>query len=203
MSAVPTGLQRSTPVGLVAAVAAGLLVGCATSFGQAHLDGSLNPLVNSASAWLVVPFLVGALMRTPSAGAVAGVVCCLSQVAGYYTTAHLRGFPASRSFVVFWAVCAVVGGPVFGAGGQLWRRAPDRLAAPASMLLPAAFLAEGLWVYALELGYVGSAVLWLAIGVVLAAVLPRQWSWLRWLPVTTAIGLAGEVLLSQIHSQAF
>lgn len=200
---VPHRDGRSTPAGLAAAVGVGVLVGGLTSFGQTYLDGTLNPLVNSASAWLVVPFLIGAVMRTAPAGASAGVLCCLSQVAGYYVTANLRGFPASRSFILFWTVCALVGGPVFGAAGQLWRRGPERLAAPASMVLPAAFLAEGIWVYAVDLGYVGSAVFWITVGIVLAVLLPRRWAWLRWLPVTTAIGIAGEVVLSQIHSQAF
>lgn len=65
------------------------------------------------------------------------------------------------------------------------------------------FLAEGIWVYVVELGYIGSAVLWFAIAAVLAVVLPRRLAWLRWLPLTTALGLAGENALNQIHTQAF
>lgn len=195
--------RDAVPLRLVVAGAAGIVVGSLTSFGQAHLEGTLNPLVNSASAWLVVPFLVGALMRSPSSGALAGVLACSLQVVGYFVTSELRGFPASSSYVVFWAACAIVGGPLFGAGGQLWRSGHERLARPASALLPAVFLAEGIWVYGIVLGYVGSTVLWLAIGAALAVALPRRSRALRWLPIATSVGVAGEVLLTQLLSRPF
>jgi hypothetical protein len=178
-------------------------VGCLTSFGQSYLEGALNPFVNSASAWLVAPFLVGTLMRSPRSGALAGVLACGLQVVGYFVTSELRGFPASSSYVIFWTACAVVGGPLFGAGGQLWRSGRERLAGPASTLLPAVFLAEGIGVYWIVLGYVGSAALWLAIGTALAVALALPAGGLRWLPITTAAGIAGEVLLSQILDQGF
>lgn len=193
----------AVPLCLVAAAAAGVAVGALTSFGQAHLEGTLNPLVNSASAWLVVPFLVGAFMRSPSSGALAGVLACSLQVAGYFVTSELRGFPASSSYVLFWTACAIVGGPLFGAGGQLWRSGHERLARPASTLLPAVFLAEGIWVYGIVLGYVGSIVLWLAIGAVLAVALSWRMRAMSWLPITFAIGVAGEVLLTQLLSRPF
>jgi uncharacterized protein DUF6518 len=44
----------------VLALGAGSLIGVATSFGPGHLDGVLAAFVNSAAAWLVAPFLVGA-----------------------------------------------------------------------------------------------------------------------------------------------
>jgi hypothetical protein len=178
-------------------------VGSLASFGQTHLEGTLNPLVNSASAWLVVPFLVGAFMRSPSSGALAGVLACSLQVVAYFVTSELRGFPASSYYVVFWMVCAIVGGPLFGAGGQLWRSGRERLAGPASTLLPAIFLAEGIWVYGTVLGYVGSTILWLAIGAALALVLTWRARALRWLPIAVSIGVAGEVLLTQVLSRPF
>ena len=193
----------TAPLRLGAAATAGVVVGSLTSFGQAHLEGTLNPLVNSASAWLVVPFLVGASMRSPSSGAMAGVLACSLQVVGYFVTSELRGFPASSSYVVFWTVCAIVGGPLFGAGGQLWRSGRERLARPASTLLPAVFLAEGIWLYGIVLGYVGSTILWLAIGATLALLLTWRARALRWLPVTVSVGVAGEVLLTQLLSQPF
>jgi hypothetical protein len=52
----------------------GLIVGCVTSIGQQCLDGPLNALVNSVSAWLVAAFVAGALMRTWRGGALAGAV---------------------------------------------------------------------------------------------------------------------------------
>lgn len=195
--------RDAVPLRLVTAAAAGVVVGSLTSFGQAHLEGTLNPLVNSASAWLVVPFLVGALMRSPSSGALAGFLACSLQVVGYFVTSELRGFPASSSYVAFWTACAIVGGPLFGAGGRLWRSGRERLARPASTLLPAVFLAEGIWVYGIVLGYVGSTLLWLAIGATLAVALPWRARAMGWLPITFSIGIAGEVLLTQILSRPF
>jgi hypothetical protein len=97
----------ASPIGdvrarVVLAVAAGLVVGGLTSVGQSHLGGALNAFVNSASAWLVAPFLVGAVMRTPRGAAAAGLTTCALQLVGYYATASLRGFPAGGSIVLFW-----------------------------------------------------------------------------------------------------
>jgi Family of unknown function (DUF6518) len=96
------------PIALAAVV--GLAVGALTSIGQTDLDGPPAAFVNSASAWLVAPFAVGATMRTPRGAAVAGLLVCLFQLEGYYTTAQARGFPTSHSLIVFWTACAVVAG---------------------------------------------------------------------------------------------
>ena len=73
--------------------AAGLGVGVATAIGQTYLDGALNALVNSVSAWLVAAFLVGSRMRSDRGAMVAGLCVCALQLVGYYVTAELRGFP--------------------------------------------------------------------------------------------------------------
>lgn len=179
-------------------VGVGLAIGCLTSFGQAHLDGALNALVNSVGAWLVAPFFLGALMRTARGAVAAGLVACALQVVGYYVTAELRGFAAGGSIVVFWTACAVVGGPLLGLAGHHWRARPDGLGAT---VLPAVFLAEGLWTYAHELGYYDTAALWLGIGALLAVVLGRRA--FRWFALTVPLGLAGAMLMSLVYSQAF
>jgi hypothetical protein len=179
-------------------IATGLAIGCLTSLGQAHLSGALNALVNSAGAWLVAPFFVGALMRTPREAAAAGLTTCALQLVGYYVTAELRGFAAGTSFVVFWTACAAVGGPLFGLAGRQWRLRPDAIGAT---VLPAAFFAEGLWVYLHELRYYATAALWFAIGAGLALALSRRA--FRRLAVTLPLALAGEVLVSAVYSQAF
>jgi hypothetical protein len=182
---------------VVLAVAAGLVVGGLTSVGQSHLGGALAALVNSASAWLVAPFLVGAVMRTPRGAAAAGLTTCALQLVGYYVVSDLRGFPAGGSIVLFWTVCAALGGPVFGAAGRR-RRAG---LAPAAMVLPAAFLAEGLWVYLHELRYYGTAALWLGIGAALTLAFRHEDP--RWLALTLPVALAGEIALSAVYRQAF
>jgi hypothetical protein len=184
-------------------VALGVAVGVATSLGQAHLNPPFLALVNSASPWLVAPFVVGALSRRVGTAAVAGGAVCVLQLAAYYVTAHARGYPAGTAIVVFWLVCGVVGGPLFGAAGLLWRGAPERLRGLGGTALGAVFLAEGLWVYWHTLHYESTVVLWLSIAVLMLALLARRAVELRWLPLTFAAALIGEFVLSAAYSQSF
>jgi hypothetical protein len=177
------------------------VVGAATSIGQQYLNGALNAFVNSASAWLVAPFFVGCCMATRRGAAAAGLTTCALQLAGYTITAHLRGIPTGTAITIFWTACALVGGPLFGAAGHLWRTGPERFRGLGATTLPAVFLAEGLWVYALELHYAGTAAIWLAIGAALTVLLPRGLAQRRWLALTLACGLAGEIVLHLIYRQ--
>jgi hypothetical protein len=178
------------------AVACGLAVGALTYLGQRHLHGSLNALVNSASAWLVMPFLIGSGLRGWLSAAVAGLATCTLQLVGYYGLAGLQGY-SGGSVLFFWTACAAVGGPLFGAAGSAWRGTRPALAGLGAMTLPAAFLSEGLWTYSHVLHETGTTVLWLGIGAGLAVLL----SWRRpvdlgWLPLTVAVGLLGQMALT-------
>jgi Family of unknown function (DUF6518) len=199
-------VSHRSPIWLRAAlvVAVGLAVGALTSFGQTYLGGALNAFVNSASAWLVAPFFLGAVMPTRRTAAAAGLTAALAQLLGYYATAHLRGYPTGGAIVAFWSACALMGGPLFGAGGHLWRNGGGlRFAGLGAALLPAAFLAEGLWVYLHELHYYATAALWIGIGLALAVLLPSGLIQRRWLPLTLVLGIAGEIAVSQIYRQTF
>ena len=184
------------------AVAAGLVVGGLTSVGQTHLPGALNAFVNSASAWLVAPLLIGRAMRTARGATGAGLAVALAQLVGYYAIARLRGHSGGGSIVAFWGACALVGGPLFGAGGYLWRTGRPGVSGLGSTLLPAAFLAEGLWVYLQELHYWATAALWIGIGVSLGVVMPRGLAQRRWLALTLTLGIVGEIVVAQIYLQA-
>jgi hypothetical protein len=188
-------------VGLV--LITGLAVGAVTSIGQGHLSTTLSPLVNSASAWLVAPFVVGSLVRSDRGAGVAGLTVCLLQLVGYSITAELRGFSAGGSIVVFWSACAIVGGPLFGTAGRLWRTRTDALRGLGAAVLPAAFVAEGLWVYVHELQHYGAAALWVAIGALLSLLLVDSTREQRWLAITIPVALAAEALVTQIYSQSF
>ena len=181
----------------------GLVVGALTSFGQTYLDGPSNAFVNSASAWLIAPFFVGAWMPTRRGAAASGLGVCVLQLAAYYVTSHVRGFPASHAIVAFWAVCAVVGGPIAGLGGRLWRAEGPPLRGLGAAVLASAFLAEGLWVYLHELHYAGTAALWIAIGLGAAAVLGRGARDWVWLAATVPVAVLAEVALSHVYAQSF
>jgi Family of unknown function (DUF6518) len=195
------GHQRSR---IAIVVVLGLAVGCLTSFGQGHLPGALDAFVNSASAWLVAPFVVGALMLTRWGAAGAGLTTCSLQLVEYYLTAQLRGHSPGGAIVAFWAACALLGGPVFGTAGHLWRNPPSRLRGLGAAVLASSFLAEGLWSYLHELHYDATAALWIAIGASIAILSARgRLTELRWIAVTLPIGLIGEIALTTIYRQSF
>jgi hypothetical protein len=181
------------------AVVAGLAVGALTSFGQTWLRGAPAAFANSASAWLVAPFAVGALFRGRGAAALAGLICCLLQLVGYDIASELRGYAWSTSQDVFWAVCAVVGGPVFGLAGPTWRHERPGLRGLGLATLAAAFVAEGLWTYLHTLHYDGTAWLWLGIGGALILAGLHGLRDYRWLAVTIPLAFIGEIAVTRIH----
>jgi hypothetical protein len=195
-------LQRSAIARQTLVVIVGLAVGALTSFGQTYLDRPFAAFCNSASAWLVAPVLLGALMATRRGAAIAGFATCMLQVIGYYATAHLRGFAAGNAILAFWTLCALVGGPLFGMAGHIWRTESRRLRGLGGTALPAAFLAEGIWLYHHVLHYESTAVLWIVVGVVLVV-----FSWrpveLRWLALTLPAGLVAEIVLGVVYRQSF
>ncbi|MBO9554349.1 DUF6518 family protein [Cellulomonas sp.] len=147
----------------------GVAVGVLTSFAQGWLDSPWAALANAASPWLVIAFAVGYRGRTAASAAVLGLVTCLGEVAGYYAAAAARGFGVSTGWVVFWLVCAVVGGPLFGACGRLVRVPRTWLAACAAAAPAATFLGEGIGSYWLRLGYLAEAVLFVVLGLTAGA----------------------------------
>jgi hypothetical protein len=195
---------RSRSTWLLALVG-GLLIGALTSFGQLWLDRPFQALVNSAGAWLVMAFIAGASARKWRTAAAAGAVACLAELLGYGVTAHLRGYAAGGSIVLFWCACGLIGGPILGAAGQQWRhgRTPNRALAVA--VAAGAFIAEGLWVYVHQNHYYDTAMLWFAIAAAILVALPtRNREWVRsmaWLAATVPLGLLGEAILTLAYNQ--
>jgi hypothetical protein len=181
----------------------GLAVGVLTSLGQGHLDRPLDAFVNSASAWLIAPFLVGSRMTSRRGATAAGLAVCLLQLVGYYAATELRGLAPGGAIVIFWLVCGAVGGPVFGEAGRLWHTQTDRWSGLGSAVLPAAFISEGLWVYLHELHYYTTAALWIAIGVTLALTMTWTTRGQRWLVPAVGAGLLAEIFLTQVYSRSF
>lgn len=182
---------------LPAAVGAGLVVGAATSFGQTALGGTpLAGLANAVSPWLVVPFLLGVLARTRRVAAVAGLLVCGGEVAGYYLVADLRGY-AVGSWVLVWAVAGLLGGPLFGVAGRSWLTATGRWRGAGAALLVGCWTAEAVVTYGFVLRRLDEAAVFAVVAVLLAVVLARVGrqgrALLRLLPAATLVGVGGFV----------
>jgi hypothetical protein len=199
----PVRAQTKGAPRAVAFITAGLLIGVLTSFGQTYLATPWAALANSVSAWLLAPFVVGAFSRSARPAALLGAATCLAQLIGYDVTSVLRGFAAGVEINVFWALCAVVGGPAFGAAGWAWRHASGWLRELGAAALPGAFLGEGLVSYYLTLHADSTAGLWVAIAVLLIMLLNHDGAReLRWLAGTFATACLCELLLPAIYTSA-
>jgi Family of unknown function (DUF6518) len=211
----PTTTEEATsrvlavPVAARVAVVAvvGLAVGAATSILQKYLHSPWDSLVNAASPWLTPMFALGMLWRRSWPAALAGVGTGVAELAGYYLTAAARGYSASHAILLFWTVCAIVGGPAFGAAGWLWWRGTRRLSSLGAAALPAAFLAEAAEAYAWRLHYYSSAVLFAGIGIVVFALTGlrgrQHGRAARWLLAAFPVGVAAELILDLIYNQSF
>ena len=193
----PAGTRTALvlPLALIAGIAAGAL----TSWGQTALGGTwFAGLANAVSPWIVTSFAVGALARRSWAAALAGLLVCAGEVAGYYLTAQLRGFGVGTAAVAMWVVAGVVGGPLFGWAGRQWRTGEGRWRGVGAALLVGCWLAEALVTYALFLRYWGDAAVFAGVAVLLAVVLSRRGrgrALLRWLPAAAGAGAVGFLVL--------
>ena len=156
------------------AIGLGLLVGFVTSLAQGRPPGALDAFTNSASAWLIVAFVVGCLVRSLPHALVAGAATCVAELVGYYLTASARGLGlGGSSMLALWVTCAVVGGPVLAAAGSWWRNGPLSIRHCAPLVLAACFAIEGVR-YAVLLSAPSKAGLWL--GIALAITLAATWA---------------------------
>jgi hypothetical protein len=159
----------------VVIVGAGIATGVLTLLGQAVLDGDWNRLANSGAIWLSVAFGVGASMASDRQAAVAGLATLFMALLGYQIAAALTLASMSTSAFFIWSATAIVGGPLFGLAGRLWRVGNGRGPIVAIALLGAVYLAEGLntLLSIPDLARAG----WLEVvaGLVLPMLLARSW----------------------------
>jgi hypothetical protein len=193
----PTSLSVRVTVTIVS----GLAVGVLTSLGQRELHGLLEPFVNSVSAWLVVPFLLGALMQTRLGAGAAGLMAAMLELLGYYVTARLRGFPESAETIAFWTACGLVGGPLFGIAAHLEWRGCRWWRGIGLAALAGAFFAEGVWTYIQEQHRWGLGGVWVGVAIGLALLIPRDRA-LRWLGLLIPLALAGQIALYGAYANA-
>jgi hypothetical protein len=166
----PTHTWRRASLPIVAGFATGVL----TQLGQGLLPGGTSQVANAISPWLLVTFLVGAVMTSRVGAATSGIATLVFALIGYYALIELRyGYGASTSSLLFWGLGALVGGVVFGAAGHVWRRDPRHVWRAAALgLAGAVFVAEAGY-EALVLGDVLAGGIFLVIGVLLPILLGR------------------------------
>ncbi|MFC0862399.1 DUF6518 family protein [Sphaerimonospora cavernae] len=179
----------------VLALVVGLVGGALTSFGQSVLTGGWHALVNSASPWVMIAFLVGlgARGRWPRA-VVAGLVSQVGLVVGYYATSELRGFAAGMSAVVIWVVASLVAGPAYGAAGALLADRRRRVRSVAAGVPGSVWVMEGAHFFSLASAAnshsgPGTTAGWcfIAVGVVLPLILARSLRDRLWALLTLAV----------------
>jgi hypothetical protein len=185
----------------------GLAIGALTSFLQTHLSSPWNSIVNSVTPWLLAAFVVGAISNRLSRAVEYGFLVTFLELVGYTVTASLRGYPSGLAITLFWALSAVVGGPVFGWAGMLWARGSASRNALGAAILAGAFLAEGTEVYAIRFGDAQSAILFWSLGVATVLILGRAKGNLKsatvWLAVTLPVGMLAEVVLGLVYNQRY
>lgn len=91
-----------------------LALGGLTDLAQSWLPHAVGSLANSTGSWVVIVLLLSLSCRSRVAGAVCGATTLLALVVGYYSAAGLRDVPISITSVMFWALAAIVVGPVVG-----------------------------------------------------------------------------------------
>jgi Family of unknown function (DUF6518) len=182
------------------AVAAGLVVGAATSWAQTLLGSTaLAGLANAVSPWLVAPFLIAAGAAGRRSAGMLGLLTCVAEVLGYYAAAAVRGFGVNPPTVAVWVVAGIAGGLVFGLAGHSWRTGTGRERGLGVALLVAVWLCEALVTFAIVLGYddnavvftVAAVLLWLLLGMRGRQHLPA----LAWLVPAAGLGIAGMLAL--------
>ncbi len=194
-------------VRLVVVSLVGLAIGALTSFLQTHLNSPWNSLVNSVTPWLLAAFVVGALSNGLVRAVEYGFLVTFLELVGYTVAASFRSYPSGLAITLFWALSAVVGGPVFGWAGMLWARGSTGRNALGAAILAGAFLAEGTEVYAIRLGDAQSAILFWSLGVATVLILGLAKKNLKsatvWLAVTLPAGILAEVVLGLVYNQKY
>jgi len=169
---------------VVAAGAAALLLGAATEVGQGVLPTAWGPLANSVAAWVLLPALLAGVVvsssgwhgrRARALGVIGGLVTTQALVAGYYGCAALvSGTPHAATSVAVWAGAGLVSGAVVGACAAAVVAGTGHARGAALGLLGALVIADGLRSVLLFPYQAAGGWLFVVVGVLVAALLPRH-----------------------------
>ena len=123
----------------------GLLLGVLTAFGQKWLPVRVGSLANSTGSWCLVAFLLALLATSRRVAVVCGALALASLLAGYVLGASVRGYPSSRSLLVFWGLAAVLVGPILGLGADWVKSGRPALAALGTGAISGLLVGEGVY----------------------------------------------------------
>ncbi|MFI6645356.1 DUF6518 family protein [Streptomyces sp. NPDC050504] len=167
-----TASCSETPFTVLAATAGfGLLLGWATY----SLHGTtpvLDRVTNSTTTWIIWTAAAGALILGRRLAVWGGALMMLATCGGYYAASALGDTFGSGGLgtAAVWSVAGLVGGPMLGWAGWTVRRGRGDLRPVAGAVIAMVVLGEGCWL-GLGLHYWGEAVAFLAVGVLLTALL--------------------------------
>ncbi|MFD4603831.1 DUF6518 family protein [Streptomyces sp. NPDC058464] len=167
-----TASRRDTPVTVLTATAAfGLLLGWAT-YALHGTTPLLEQATNSVSTWIIWTAAAGALIRPRSLAVWGGALMMLATCCGYYAASALGGTFGSGGLGIaaVWSLAGLIGGPLLGWAGWTVRRGRGDVRAVAAAVITMVVLGEGLGL-GLGLHYWGEAVVFLAVGALLTALL--------------------------------
>jgi len=135
------------PRALALAAASGIALGAAARLGI-HLGTAAGWLLRLGVPWLLVPFLIGALLAAPRRAAVAGALAMLAAVATYYALKVGVEHRATRGYGIemtaLWGSIGLLAGAAFAALGAFARTLPGAGRAVAVALVSGALAGEGL-----------------------------------------------------------
>jgi hypothetical protein len=127
-------------------IAAGLVLGAATSWLQFLLPTELKPFANSNGGWTMLTFLVVWLVRSrPLLGALLGVLAFQALNEGYGLMSAARGFFYAEPFSNVYTLLGIPAGLLFGAIAGVVRFGRPEARVLGTAVLSALLLADGLW----------------------------------------------------------
>ena len=117
------------------ALAFAFACGVALSYGQTYASDALRPIFNSAAPVVAVAGIASLAAGRAWTSAALGGLAGPTLVAGYYVTAHLRGFDGSASYIALWGTAGILFGAAMGLAtwllranvGAIWRAAAASL----------------------------------------------------------------------------
>ena len=112
------------PPHLALAAVSGIALGAAVRIGI-HVGTPAGWLLRLGVPWLLIPFMIGALLRAPRRAAVAGALAMVAAVVTYYALKVGVEHRASRRYgvemVALWGTIGALAGAAFGVAGALTR----------------------------------------------------------------------------------